>query len=136
MVTSCIKGLVFRNLKKILNAFIARCTSRIAVSWFPYVKLTNFEIFIHLKDFMGYDLHRDMNVSWAEKGQYATDVFTREAVHLISTHNTSKPLFLHVSHLAVHSGRNTQLLVVPNVEETLEKFKYIPDTQRRIFSGT
>jgi arylsulfatase B len=89
-----------------------------------------------LKDFIGYDLHRDMNVSWAENGQYATDVFTREAVRLISTHDTSRPLFLHVSHLAVHSGRDTQLLEVPNVEEALEKFNYIPDTQRRIFSGT
>jgi hypothetical protein len=84
---------------------------------------------------MGYDLRRDMNISWAEKGQYATDVFTREAVRLISTHDTSQPLFLDVSHLAVHSARNTELLEVPNTEEALKKFNYIPDTQRRIFSG-
>jgi hypothetical protein len=77
-----------------------------------------------------------MNVSWAENRQYATDVFTREAVRLISTHDTSQPLYLHVAHLAVHSGRKTQLLEVPNVEEALERFNYIPDTQRRIFSGT
>jgi hypothetical protein len=122
--------------KNILSAVITRYKSSSTVSWFPYLKLTNFEIFIHLKDSIGYDLRRDMNVSWAENGQYATDVFTREAVRLISTHDTSQPLYLHVAHLAVHSGRKTQLLVVPNVEEALEKFNYIPDTQRRIFSGT
>jgi hypothetical protein len=77
-----------------------------------------------------------MNISWAEKGQYATDVFTREAVRMIATHDTSQPLYLQVAHLAVHSGRNSQLLEVPNVEEALEKFNYIPDTKRRIFSGT
>jgi arylsulfatase B len=88
-----------------------------------------------LQDFLGYDLRRDMNVSWAENGQYATDVFTREAVRLILEHNTSRPLFLDVSHLAVHSARNTQLLEVPNLEEALTKFNYIPDTQRRLFSG-
>lgn len=100
--------------------------------WNGYVDY--FDYMIDQEDFMGYDLRRDMNVSWAENGQYATDVFTREAVHLISTHDASRPLFLHVSHLAVHSGRNTQLLEVPNVEEALAKFNYIPDTQRRIFS--
>jgi hypothetical protein len=77
-----------------------------------------------------------MNVSWAENGQYATDIFTTEAVRLISTHDTSRPLFLDVSHLAVHSARDTQLLQVPNSKEALNKFHYIPDIQRRLFSGT
>jgi hypothetical protein len=76
-----------------------------------------------------------MNVSWAENGQYATDVFTRETERLISEHDTSRPLFLEVAHLAVHSARNTRLLEVPNLEEALTKFSYIPDTQRRIYSG-
>jgi hypothetical protein len=89
-----------------------------------------------LQDFLGYDLRRDLNVSWAENGRYATDVFTQEAVRLISEHDTNRPLFLLVSHLAVHSAREKQLLEVPDLEEALTKFSYIPDTQRRIFSGT
>ncbi|XP_021920854.1 arylsulfatase J-like isoform X2 [Zootermopsis nevadensis] len=100
--------------------------------WNGYIDY--FDYMIDQDDFLGYDLRRDMNVSWAEKGKYATDVFTREAVRLILQHNTSRPLFLEVSHLAVHSARNTQLLEVPNLEEALTKFSYIPDTQRRIFS--
>ncbi|XP_069701952.1 arylsulfatase B-like [Periplaneta americana] len=93
-----------------------------------------FDYIVDQENFVGYDLHRNMNTSWTEKGRYATDVFTQEAVNLILSHNTSRPLFLKLSHLAVHSGRDTMLLEVPNLEEALRKFDYIPDTQRRIFA--
>ncbi|KAJ9591420.1 hypothetical protein L9F63_002026 [Diploptera punctata] len=85
-------------------------------------------------DFIGYDLHRDLNVSWIEHGKYATEIFTQEAVDLILSHDISKPLFLQVAHLAVHSGRDSQLLEVPNVDEAHNKFKYIKDPQRRLYA--
>ena len=88
-----------------------------------------------MQEFIGYDLHRDLNVSWAENGKYATDVFTRETVELILSHDTSKPLFLQLAHLAVHSGRDSQLLEVPDPNGAHEKFKHIQDPQRRLYAG-
>ncbi|XP_069701954.1 arylsulfatase J-like isoform X2 [Periplaneta americana] len=85
-------------------------------------------------DPLGYDLHRDLNISWEENGQYATDVFTREAVQLITLHDTNQPLFLMLSHLAVHCGREKPL-EVPNPAESTERFSYISDVNRRMYAA-
>ena len=36
-----------------------------------------------LQDGWGYDFRANMSVAWEEYGNYATDVFTREAVNVI-----------------------------------------------------
>ena len=36
-----------------------------------------------LQDGWGYDFRANMSVAWEEYGNYATDVFTREAVNII-----------------------------------------------------
>ncbi|XP_065213376.1 arylsulfatase B-like [Planococcus citri] len=68
------------------------------------------------------------------KGKYATDVFTEEAVNIIKNHDTSTPLFLDVSHVAVHAGFNN-LLQVRNEQENNERFANIEDQHRRLFAG-
>ena len=36
-----------------------------------------------MQDGWGYDFRANMSVAWEEYGNYATDVFTREAVNVI-----------------------------------------------------
>uniref|UniRef100_A0A2P2I865 Arylsulfatase B-like n=1 Tax=Hirondellea gigas TaxID=1518452 RepID=A0A2P2I865_9CRUS len=81
----------------------------------------------------GYDFRRNMDVAHDAYGEYATDIFTREAVEKINSHNSSTPLFLYLAHLAVHSANLYAPLQAP--EETVKKFNYIQDEDRRIFAG-
>ena len=74
-----------------------------------------------------------MSVAWSDYGRYATDIFTDEAVNIITGHNNDKPLFLYLAHLAVHSANTYSPLQAP--EEAINKHKYIEDDERRIFSG-
>ena len=66
-------------------------------------------------------------------GQYATDLFTAEAVNMIRSHNTSSPLFLYLAHLAVHSANPYAPLQAPR--EDVDRFPYIEDERRRTFAG-
>ena len=74
-----------------------------------------------------------MTVSWDEMGTYATDLFTLEAEKIIRNHDTEQPLFLYLSHLAVHSGNCDQPLQAPL--EAIDKHGYIQEQNRRNFSG-
>lgn len=84
--------------------------------------------------YWGYDMRRGMNVSWDSFGKYSTDLFTEESVHIIKSHDVSKPLFLYVAHLAVHSANMYQFLQAP--KNVIKKFDYIKDLNRRIYAGT
>ncbi|XP_065206165.1 arylsulfatase B-like [Planococcus citri] len=88
---------------------------------------------IDLMSTKGYDFRRGMNTTWNHDGQYATDLFTQESVDIISSHNTSEPLFLYLAHLACHSANPRQPLQAP--PEIIEKFSYIKNKQRRIFAA-
>ena len=74
-----------------------------------------------------------MSVAWSDYGKYATDIFTHEAVDRIKQHDQSKPLFLYLAHLAVHSANTYSPLQAP--EDAINKHKYIKDENRRKFSG-
>ncbi|KAF4530286.1 hypothetical protein B566_EDAN014851 [Ephemera danica] len=64
---------------------------------------------------------------------YATRLFTKEATRLIAEHNTSKPMFLYLAHLAVHVGNYGNALQAP--QETIDLFSYIEDPDRRVFAA-
>ena len=83
----------------------------------------------------GYDLRRNMSVSWAEKGDYITDVFTKEAERLITKHSeeSDAPVFLYLSHLAVHAGNEYSPLQAPR--DAVERHAHIEDERRRVFGG-
>jgi arylsulfatase B len=84
--------------------------------------------------FWGYDMRRNMKVSRAESvGHYTTSLFTEEAVQVVHWHNTRKPLFLYLAHLAVHSANPYLPLQAP--QEEVDKFAHIEDKQRRTFAG-
>lgn len=74
-----------------------------------------------------------MTVAWQDYGKYATDLFTQRATQIIRQHDKSRPLFLYLAHLAVHSANPYDPLQVPR--ELLSKFSYIADPQRRKFAG-
>lgn len=74
-----------------------------------------------------------MNVAWDLHGKYSTDVFTDEAVRRISNHNTSKPLFLYLAHVAVHSANSYNPLPAP--DDYVSKFEDIQNYHRRRFAG-
>lgn len=83
-----------------------------------------------------FDARRNFERAGAEfSGKYNTDVFTDEAIRIISSHDQSKPLFLELAYTAVHAifGNTLQ---VRNLEENNKRFAYIEDPQRRLFAGT
>lgn len=83
--------------------------------------------------YWGLDMRRGMEPAWDLHGEYSTDVFTKEAVRLIDSHNNSRPMFLYIAHAAVHSGNPYNPLPTPDAE--VAKFKNIFDYNRRRFAG-
>ncbi|XP_037956728.1 arylsulfatase B-like, partial [Teleopsis dalmanni] len=82
---------------------------------------------------IGLDFRRNLKPSRDLNGVYATDAFTKEAVRVIKEHNTKKPLFLVMSHLAVHTGNEDNPMQAP--DEEVEKFIHISDKKRRTYAG-
>ena len=74
-----------------------------------------------------------MSTAWDLQGEYATDVFTDEAVRIIEEHDRNRPLFLYLSHLAVHAGNSGKLLEAP--QDVINKFRHIPEPNRRTYAG-
>lgn len=74
-----------------------------------------------------------MNVAWDLHGKYSTDIFTEEAINIISRHNKTRPLFLYIAHVAVHSGNPYNPLPAP--DDLVDHFKNISDYKRRRFAG-
>ncbi|KAJ3648883.1 hypothetical protein Zmor_020652 [Zophobas morio] len=82
----------------------------------------------------GFDLHDGFETVWRDMGQYATNLFTRKALEVIDNHDTRNPLFLMVTHLAAHAGRDGVELGVPNRTLTDLKYSYIQNPRRRLFA--
>nr|ATE50192.1 arylsulfatase 4 [Phyllotreta armoraciae] len=84
-------------------------------------------------DEIGYDMRRNLEVDYEAKGKYSTTLFTEEAVKLIHQHNTSKPMFLYMAHLAPHAGNPSEPLQAP--DEEVYKFAHIADPERRVYAA-
>lgn len=84
----------------------------------------------------GYDMRRNLSVNYdvGEK-PYVTDLFTNEAVNLISDHNVKDPLFLVVNHLAPHAGNESPDKPLEAPEEEIQKFDYIKDKDRQTLAA-
>lgn len=69
--------------------------------------------------------------------RYATEMFTEEALNVIDTgKRRGGPMFLMVSHLAVHAGNKGPLhLDVANKTHNDVRFGYIADENRRLYAG-
>ncbi|XP_074113028.1 arylsulfatase B [Cotesia typhae] len=77
----------------------------------------------------GFDLHRDDCPAYDIRNQYATDLFTEEAVRIIENHDTTNPLFLQLSHLGVHAP-----IEAPLDNPYMENFAHIRDPNRRKYA--
>ncbi|XP_063375234.1 arylsulfatase I [Cydia amplana] len=84
-------------------------------------------------DTWGTDFRRGMQVAHDLFGKYATDIYTDEAIKVITAHNKSEPLFLMVAHSAMHSGNPNEFIRAPDSE--IERFKHIENYQRRKFAA-
>lgn len=81
----------------------------------------------------GLDMRRNLDPAWDLHGQYSTDIFTHQAVKVISNHNSSDPLFLYLAHVAVHSANPYNPLPAP--DQVVAKFDHIKDYKRRRFAA-
>lgn len=79
-------------------------------------------------------MRRNMDIAWDLHGQYSTDIFTKESVKIILSHNTSTPLFLYLAHAAVHSGNPYNPLPAP--DDSVAGISHISDFNRRKFAGS
>ncbi|XP_046993799.1 arylsulfatase I-like [Schistocerca americana] len=85
------------------------------------------------KELNGYILWKNLTTAWEHAGRYSTDVYTEEAERLILEHDTERPLFLYLAHQACHSGDPAAPVTAP--QDTINKFLYISDPNRRIYAG-
>lgn len=81
----------------------------------------------------GTDFHEDLSTERDAVGKYTTELFTDRAVNIIKSHNSSKPLFLYLAHLAVHVANSYSLFQAPR--KYVDKFPHIRDERRRTFAG-
>ncbi|XP_076290004.1 arylsulfatase B isoform X2 [Lasioglossum baleicum] len=77
----------------------------------------------------GYDMHRGDDPAHGINRAYATNLFTDEAIKVIENHELTRPLYLHVSHLAVHAP-----LEQPAEEYTDRDFHQIREPNRRKYA--
>ncbi|XP_012523879.1 arylsulfatase B [Monomorium pharaonis] len=86
---------------------------------------------------MGYDLHRIVGESHTVEYRYdyMTDIITDEAESIISSHNTEKPMYLQLSHLAPHCSDAAEVMEVRDWVETNATFGYIKDLKRRKYAS-
>ncbi|XP_044261434.1 arylsulfatase B-like [Tribolium madens] len=82
----------------------------------------------------GFDLYDGVVPDWGSRGRYATDLFTEKAIDVIDGHNSEKPLFLVLAHLAAHTGEDGVELGVPDVAQAETRFSYIKDPRRRLYA--
>lgn len=78
-------------------------------------------------------MRRDLTPDYSASGKYSTEIFTDEAVKLIKHHDTNKPMFMYLAHLAPHTGNRDNPLQAP--DEEVAKFAYITDPERRVYAG-
>ncbi|CAH2071337.1 unnamed protein product, partial [Iphiclides podalirius] len=80
----------------------------------------------------GLGLFRNMSAAWEDEG-YVTDLYTKEAKAIITSHDELAPLFLTVAHNAPHSGNAAAVLQAP--AEYVRSMRHIESPQRRIFAA-
>nr|XP_021188858.2 arylsulfatase B isoform X1 [Helicoverpa armigera] len=82
--------------------------------------------------FYGLDFFNDFEPIEDQRG-HLTEVLTERAVKLIRNHDTSTPLYLHISHAAPHIGGGYVNLQPP--EELIAANEHIAHSARRLYAG-
>lgn len=79
-------------------------------------------------------MHRGDNPAHGLNEGYATDMFTDEAVKIIQNHEPPRPLYLQISHLAVHAPLESPVEYHRTYNE--RQFKHIPEVNRHTYAST
>ena len=69
----------------------------------------------------GYDFRSNIEVDWAAKGHYSTDLLTEKSINIIKDHSKSAsqtPLFLYLPYQAVHSPLQAPLSEYKTLKKT------------------
>lgn len=100
----------------------------------PYIDYWDYSLLMRGKTYArGYDMRRNFETSRNFTPEYATELFTREAVETITSHDKTKPLFLIVNHLAPHAANEEDPMQAK--QEDIDKFSYIANEKRRTLAG-
>ncbi|XP_055304417.1 arylsulfatase B-like isoform X3 [Sitodiplosis mosellana] len=81
----------------------------------------------------GYDMRKNLTVHWDTIKQYATDLFTDQAIETIKNHDRSAPMFMMLTHLAPHTANEDDPMQAP--EDEINKFSYIQNRKRRVYAA-
>lgn len=103
----------------------------------PYIGYYDYSLQMHDRNYSrGYDMRRNLSVNYdINPKPYVTELFTDEAVNLITGHDESDPLFLVVNHLAPHAGNESPDDPLEAPEEEKKKFEHIKDPNRQTLAG-
>jgi len=80
----------------------------------------------------GYDMHRGDAPAYGSTDKYVTDFFTDEAIRIIQYHDPSRPLYLQISHLAVHAPLESP----QDYSHYDRQFMHIREINRRKYAST
>ncbi|XP_031766684.2 arylsulfatase B-like [Galleria mellonella] len=83
-------------------------------------------------DYYGLDLFENREPVFDQTG-HLTEILTDQAIRIIRDHNTSVPLYLHISHAAPHAGGGFVNLQPPL--DSIEANGYIAHSARRLYAG-
>ncbi|XP_055337737.1 arylsulfatase B-like isoform X2 [Paramacrobiotus metropolitanus] len=84
--------------------------------------------------YSAFDMWDGLQPAKASKGQYATNLFTHQAIERIREHNSDRPLFLILSHLAPHYANEDDPVQAP--KEYIDRFQHIAHEGRRKYAAT
>ncbi|XP_050297699.1 arylsulfatase B-like [Anthonomus grandis grandis] len=85
------------------------------------------------RDYTGFDLRKNGQAVFEEAGRYATDLFTEYTTNTIKNSDGSKPIFIMLAHLGVHTANKGKLLEAP--QENINKLSHIVDANRRTYAA-
>ncbi|XP_064490165.1 arylsulfatase B-like [Ornithodoros turicata] len=101
-----------------------------------YMDHTTYELYRTGNDTVcgwGLDMHHNLEQDKSQLGNYATNLFTERAIDVLKNRDKTKPMFLYLAHLAVHTGSGYNILDAPY--DYVQKFAYIKDDKRRVFAA-
>jgi arylsulfatase B len=100
----------------------------------PYIDYFDYSLKMFDKNYSrGYDMRNNHDVYNTTTPQYATELFTNEAVQVINNHDQKNPLFLMVNHLAPHAG-NEDFPMQAKAED-MARFDHIKNEKRKTLAA-
>merc|ERR1719445_28116 len=75
---------------------------------------------------IGYDLRRNESVSYEYKKMFAPNMYSKEAIKIIKSHEKTKPLLLYLPLMSIH---------LPHVDLPPKRFRKLINSERKFGFG-